>query len=75
LYSFREQLPRFPFPQLSCSPGDFPVSEKFYYTSLSLPTFTGAPKILLEQYAEAFDKVARYAEQIRDWKEGIRSAE
>jgi perosamine synthetase len=45
-------------------PGDFPVSEHVHATSLSLPTFTYEPFSLIEEYLEAFEKVARHAEEL-----------
>lgn len=40
--------------------GDLPNSEKFYNTTLSLPTFTFEKKELINQYLSAFKKVCNY---------------
>ncbi|WP_306008574.1 DegT/DnrJ/EryC1/StrS aminotransferase family protein [Bacillus sp. MMSF_3353] len=49
--------------------GDFPVAEKFQGTSLSMPTFTGEPDLLIEQYASAFRKIANNVEEVASWWE------
>jgi len=46
--------------QYSYKKGDLPVSERFYDTTLSLPTFTLEQKNVLDKYIEAFRKVCSY---------------
>ena len=45
--------------------GDLPVAERIYNKLLSLPTFTNPAKELIDQYIEAFQKVAANATAIR----------
>lgn len=68
VYSFNGKGPRFfEIFDLGYKKGDLPISEQFYQNSLSLPTFTGAPNSLIEEYAEAFYKVSQNVDQIKDW--------
>ena len=45
--------------------GDLPVAERMYSKLLSLPTFTDPAKELIDQYIEAFQKVAENSAAIR----------
>jgi dTDP-4-amino-4,6-dideoxygalactose transaminase len=47
------------------APGDLPVSERVHAVALSLPTFTYEPMELVDQYADAFEKVASHHDELR----------
>ena len=49
--------------------GDFPISEKFHETSLSLPAphFCVPAKSLIDQYLKAFKKVAEEHKKIIEY--------
>jgi dTDP-4-amino-4,6-dideoxygalactose transaminase len=58
LFSFRDKYEDISGDYRVYSKGDFPISEAFYSTSLSMPTFTGVSNGLIDQYVAAFKKVA-----------------
>lgn len=71
LYSFKGKSEELTGEYRTYKKGDFPISESFYEKSLSLPTFTGAPDLLIEQYAAAFKKVSENVPDLKCYMEGI----